>query len=65
MAPQFLSMVRNQIRKSIIRIQYDNAKDYFNHNLNSLCQNEGIIHESSCVKTPKQNGIAERKNSIC
>lgn len=27
-----------------------------------LCQNEGIIHESSCVKTPQQNGIAERKN---
>ena len=37
-------------------------KDYFNHSLNSFCQKEGIIHESTCVKTPQQNGIAERKN---
>ena len=32
------------------------------HGLISFCQKEGIIHESSCVKTPQQNGIAERKN---
>jgi len=30
--------------------------------INSFCQKEGIIHESSCVKTPQQNGVAERKN---
>ena len=23
---------------------------------------KGIIHESSCVDTPAQNGVAERKN---
>lgn len=50
--PQFLSMVKNQFGMSIKRIRSDNAKDYFNHNLYSLCQNEGITHESSCVKTP-------------
>lgn len=32
--PQFLSMVKNQFGVSIKRIQSDNAKDYFNHNLN-------------------------------
>ncbi|CAJ2666495.1 unnamed protein product [Trifolium pratense] len=47
---------------SIKRVRSDNAKDYFNQGLNSFCQKEGIIHESSCVKTPQQNGIAERKN---
>mgnify|MGYP002776859521 CR=1 FL=1 len=25
-------------------------------------QHEGIIHESSCINTPQQNGLAERKN---
>lgn len=50
--PQFLSMVKNKFGMSIKRIQLDNTKDYFNHTINYLCQNEGIIHESSRVKTP-------------
>jgi len=33
-----------------------------NNDLNSFCSKESIIHESSCVKTPQQNGIAKRKN---
>ncbi|RVX06582.1 Retrovirus-related Pol polyprotein from transposon TNT 1-94 [Vitis vinifera] len=40
----------------------DNAKDYFNQILTPYFQREGIIHESSCVNTPQQNGVAERKN---
>jgi hypothetical protein len=55
-------MVKNQFGVSIKRVRFDNAKDYFNHGLNSFCQKEGIIHEPSCVKIPQQNGIAERKN---
>ncbi|KAK7406483.1 hypothetical protein VNO78_08110 [Psophocarpus tetragonolobus] len=59
---QFVSMIKNQFAVSIKRIRSDNAKDYFNLVLNSFCQRERIIHESSCVNTPQQNGIAERKN---
>ena len=59
---RFFSMVKNQFGVSIKRIRSDNAKDYFIHGLISFCQKEGIIHELSCVKTPQQNGIAERKN---
>ena len=59
---RFFSMVTNQFGITIKRIRSDNAKDYFNHDLISFCQKEGSIHESSCVKTPQQNGIAERKN---
>nr|KYP55559.1 Retrovirus-related Pol polyprotein from transposon TNT 1-94 [Cajanus cajan] len=55
-------MIKNQFGVGIKRIRSDNAKDYFNLVLNSFCQKEGIIHESSCVNTPQQNGIAERKN---
>ncbi|RVW92470.1 Retrovirus-related Pol polyprotein from transposon TNT 1-94 [Vitis vinifera] len=40
----------------------DNAKDYFNQVLTPYFQREEIIHESSCVNTPQQNGVAERKN---
>jgi len=59
---QFVSMIKNQFGVNIKRIRLDNARDYFNLVHNSFCQKEGIIHESSCVNTPQQNGIAERKN---
>jgi len=58
----FFAMVKTQFGVSIKRVRSDNAKDYFNHEFNTFCQKEGIIHESSCVKTPQQNGVAERKN---
>ncbi|RVX11576.1 Copia protein [Vitis vinifera] len=50
------SCVQSQILKS------DNAKEYFTSSLNTYLQNHGIIHISSCVDTPQQNGVAERKN---
>lgn len=55
-------MVKNQFGVSLKRIRFDDAKDYFNHGLNSFCQKECIIHESSRVKTLQQNGIVEKKN---
>ena len=60
--PKFCKMVSNQFGVSIRKFHSDNARDYFNHNLNSFFDQEGIIHESSCVDTPQQNGVAERKN---
>ena len=40
----------------------DNAKEYFNSVLGDYLLHEGIVHQSSCVETSQQNGIAERKN---
>ena len=40
----------------------DNAKDYFSTYLRDYLLNQGIVHQSSCVDTPKQNKVAERKN---
>ncbi|RVW45970.1 Soluble starch synthase 3, chloroplastic/amyloplastic [Vitis vinifera] len=50
------SCVQSQILKS------DNAKEYFTSSLSTYLQNHDIIHISSCVDTPQQNGVAERKN---
>ena len=58
----FYSMVKTQFHTQIKVLKTDNAKDYFNSHLGSFLTTQGIIHSSSCVDTPEQNGIAERKN---
>jgi len=60
--PNFTNMIRNQFRVSIKGFRTDNARDYFNQILSPYFEKEGIIHQSSCVNTPQQNGLAERKN---
>lgn len=60
--PNFHSMIQNQFGVKIKGFRSDNARDYFNQILTPYFQKEGIIHESSCISTPQQNGVAERKN---
>ncbi|RVW24941.1 Retrovirus-related Pol polyprotein from transposon TNT 1-94 [Vitis vinifera] len=55
-------MVQNQFNSKIQVLKSDNAKEYFTSSLSTYLQNHGIIHISSCVDTPQQNGVAERKN---
>ena len=58
----FHKMVATQFQTHIKVLKTDNAHDYFNKDLGSFLHLHGIIHASSCVDTPQQNGIAERKN---
>ena len=58
----FHSMIQTQFQTKIQIFRTDNGKEYFNSVLGDFLINHGIIHQSSCVDTPQQNGIAERKN---
>ena len=58
----FHSMISTQFQSKIQVLKTDNAKEYFNSVLGSYLSNHGIIHISSCVDTPQQNGVAERRN---
>ena len=60
--PNFHSIVQKQFRVQIKSFRIDNARDYFNQILSPYFQSQGILHDSSCVNTPQQNGVAERKN---
>ncbi|CAH9111005.1 unnamed protein product, partial [Cuscuta europaea] len=40
----------------------DNAQEYLSVTFRSFMLQHAIIHQSSCVDTPPQNGVAERKN---
>ncbi|GKE69830.1 retrovirus-related pol polyprotein from transposon TNT 1-94, partial [Tanacetum coccineum] len=43
-------------------LRSDNAKEYFLETFQSYMLQHGILHESSCVYRPAQNGVAKRKN---
>jgi len=54
-------MIFNQFGISIKSLRSDNGRQYFNHNLISFFANMVILHQSSCVDTPEQNVVAEKK----
>lgn len=58
----FHSMISTQFRSNIQVLKTDNAKDYFNSILGPYLSKHGVIHISSCVDIPQQNGVAKRKN---
>ena len=58
----FHSMIQTQFHTKIQILRTDNGTEYFNHSLSTYLQENGIIHQSSCVDTPQQNGVAELKN---
>ena len=58
----FNSMIQTQFQIKIQVLKTNNAKEYFKSVLGSYLMRQGIVHLSSCVDTPQQNGIAERKN---
>ena len=60
--PVFLKMINTQFGEKVKIIRSDNGTEFFNLTLGSFFQKEGIIHQSPCVDTPQQNGVAERKN---
>ena len=58
----FHSMIQTQFHTKIQILRTDNSTEYFNQTLGSYLRDQGIVHQSSCVESPQQNGIAERKN---
>jgi transposase InsO family protein len=55
----FLNMVSTQFGKSVKMIRTDNGTEFF---LRSLFHSKGILHQTSCVETPQQNGRVERRH---
>jgi transposase InsO family protein len=58
----FFTMIQNQYEKNIKMVRSDNGGEFVNKVLQDFFVRKGIVHETSCVGTPQQNGIAERKN---
>nr|KYP43958.1 Retrovirus-related Pol polyprotein from transposon TNT 1-94 [Cajanus cajan] len=55
----FVVFVQTQFETTIKIIRSDNGTEFF---MTNFFVNKGIMHQTSCVNTPQQNSIAERKH---
>nr|GEX64102.1 retrotransposon protein, putative, Ty1-copia subclass [Tanacetum cinerariifolium] len=55
-------LIENQIGKKIKKLRTDNGLEFCGESFNSLCRKYGISRHHTLVRTPQQNGVAERMN---
>ena len=58
----FCAKIYTQFHVSIQNLRSDNVKEYLSKQFQSFMLHNGILHQTSCVDTPSQNRVAERKN---
>lgn len=58
---EFHALLENQFGIKIKTIRSDNGSEFVNFNMKTFLERMGIVHQTSCVHTPQQNGVVERK----
>ena len=58
----FCAEIQKQFHVFLQTLRSDNAKEYLSELFQSFMLQHGILHQTSCVDTASQNGIAEKKN---
>ena len=59
----FCAEIQTQFHVSVQILRSDNAEEYLLKHFQSFMLQHWIFHQTSCVDTPFQNGVAERKNN--
>nr|GEV46494.1 retrovirus-related Pol polyprotein from transposon TNT 1-94 [Tanacetum cinerariifolium] len=58
----FLTMIQRNLQASIIFVRTDRGTEFLNKTLHALFKKEGTKHQASTPRTPKQNGVIEKRN---
>ncbi|KAJ3699854.1 hypothetical protein LUZ61_003559 [Rhynchospora tenuis] len=58
----FCKMVKNQFGKCVKCVRTDNGLEFKTGSIKEFYAEHGILHQTSCVYTPQQNGRVERKH---
>lgn len=59
---KYKNEVENLKNKKRKYLRTDNGLEFINRKIKELLDDSGIIHQRTCIYTPEQNGLAERKN---
>lgn len=57
----FITTAENQLNLKLKKFRSDNGTEFINREMATLFNDKGVIHETSVVYTPQQNGRAERE----
>ncbi|KAI3788114.1 hypothetical protein L2E82_00783 [Cichorium intybus] len=58
----FFNMIKLQFSKTVKMFRSDNGTEFVNSKVKNFFEKEGILHQTTCVYTPQQNGVVERKH---
>ena len=58
----FCAEIQTRFHISVQTLRSDNAKEYLSKLFQSFMLQHGILHQTSYIDTPSQNGVVERKN---
>ncbi|GJS13642.1 retrovirus-related pol polyprotein from transposon TNT 1-94 [Tanacetum coccineum] len=58
----FLKMIQRNLQAQVISVRTDRGIEFLNNTLHAYFKEEGIEHQTSTPRTPKQNGVVERRN---
>jgi hypothetical protein len=56
----FIAYIENQFQTTLKCLRSDNGTEFIT--LSDFLLSKGILHQKSCVETPQQNGVVERKH---
>nr|GEX63438.1 hypothetical protein [Tanacetum cinerariifolium] len=59
---KFLKMIQVRLKVLVRRIRTDNGTEFVNQTLCDYYEEVGISHETSVTRSPRQNGVVERRN---
>ncbi|GKB22793.1 retrovirus-related pol polyprotein from transposon TNT 1-94 [Tanacetum coccineum] len=58
----FLMMIQRNLQAQVISVHTDRGTEFLNKILHAYFKEEGIKHQTSTPRIPKQNGAVERRN---
>jgi len=58
----FCALVKTQFHTQVKVLRTDNGTEYVNKEFSNFLSTIGILHQTTCLDTHPQNGVAKRKN---